>query len=83
MTKLHSSLDVAVEMWRDLEEFGRFGSKETFRKQLFQEFMRRSGAATLDEAVTVALVPLVPFCETTMASRRRGARSPKPRIPDR
>jgi hypothetical protein len=27
MTKLQSSVDVAVEMLRDLEEFGRSGSK--------------------------------------------------------
>ena len=34
MTKLQSSLDEAMEMLRDLEEFKRSGSKEAFRKQL-------------------------------------------------
>ena len=51
MTKLQSSLDVAIEMLRDLEEFERSGSKEAFRKQLREEFVRRSGAANLDEAL--------------------------------
>jgi hypothetical protein len=79
MTKLRSSVDVAVEMLRDLEEFGRSGSKEAFRKQLGEEFVRRSGAASLHEAVSVALGPLVPFC---MSSQKRSDRSPKPRKPD-
>jgi hypothetical protein len=83
MTEQQSSLDVAMEMLRDLQEFGRSGSKEAFRKQLCEEFVRRSGAASLDEAVTVVLVSLVPFCETTMPSRKRGVKSPKPRKPDR
>ena len=34
MTKLQSSLDVVMEMLRDLEEFERSGGKEAFRKQL-------------------------------------------------
>jgi hypothetical protein len=83
VTKVQTSLDVAIEMLRDLQEFGRSGSKEAFRKQLCEEFVRRSGAASLDEAVTVALVSLVPFCETAMASRKRVARSLRPRKPDR
>jgi hypothetical protein len=87
MTKPQSSVDEAVEMLRDLEEFKRSGGKEAFRKQLCEEFVRRSGAASLDEAVTAAFVSLVPLLhkpiETTMRSRKRGARSPKPRKPDR
>jgi hypothetical protein len=83
MTKLESPVDVAMEMLRDLEEFNRSSSKESFRKQLREEFVLRSGAANLDEAVTAALVSLIPFSETTMPSRKRGARSPKPREPDR
>jgi hypothetical protein len=85
MTKLQSPVDV-LDMLRDLEEFNRSGRKEAFRKQLFEEFMRRSGAASLDEAVTAAFVSLVPLLhkpiETTMPSRKRSARSPKPRKPD-
>ena len=54
MTKLQLSLDVATEMWRDLQEFGRSRSKESFRKQLYEEFVRRSGAASLDEALATA-----------------------------
>jgi hypothetical protein len=87
MTKLESPVDVAMDMLRDLEEFERSGSKETFRKQLCEDFVRRSGAANLDEAVTAALVPPVNLLhkpiETTMPSRKRGARSLKPRKLDR
>jgi hypothetical protein len=46
MTKLQSSLDVVIEMLRDLEEFERSGSKGAFRKQLREEFVLRSGAAS-------------------------------------
>ena len=51
MIKLQSSVDVAVEMLRDLEEFNQSGSKEAFRKQLREDFVRRLGAASLDEAL--------------------------------
>ena len=47
---MQSSVDVAVEILKDLEEFNRSGSKEGFRKQLRKEFVRRSGAVSLDEA---------------------------------
>jgi hypothetical protein len=87
MTKLQSPVDVAMEMLIDLEEFKRSGGKEAFRKQLCEEFVRRSGAASLDEALVTAMTSLVPLLrkpiETTMPSRKRGARSPKPRKPDR
>ena len=59
MIKLQSPADVAVEMLRDLEEFNRSGSKEAFRKQLREEFVRRSGAASLDEALTTAMTSLL------------------------
>jgi hypothetical protein len=84
MTKLHSSVDVALEMLRDLEEFNRSSSKEAFRKQLREEFVRRSGAASLDEALVMAVTPIL--CQTlgtTMSSRKRVARSPKTRKPGR
>jgi hypothetical protein len=87
MTKLELPVDVAMDMLSDLKEFNRSSSKEAFRKQLCEDFVRRSGAASLDEAVTAALVPLVRLLhkpiETTMPSRNRSARSPKPRKPDR
>ena len=82
MTKLQSPVDVAVEMLRDLEEFNRSGSKEAFRKQLREEFVRRSGAASLHEALATAMMSLVPLLhQTTDQSRKRVARSPKPRKP--
>ena len=65
MTKLQSPVDVAVEMLRDLEEFNRSGSKEAFRKQLREEFVRRSGAASLDEALATAMMSLVPLLRQT------------------
>src|SRR5262249_47646773 len=80
MTKLQSSLDAAIEMLRDLEELR--ASSEAFRKQLREEFVRRSGAASLDEALATALAPLVLFYEPTIR-RKASARSPKPRKPDR
>jgi hypothetical protein len=87
MRRLQSSLDVAMEMLRDLEEFKRSGSKEAFKKQLCEEFVRRSGAASPHEALAMALASLVPLLrkpiETTMPSRKRCARSPKPRKADR
>jgi hypothetical protein len=75
MNKLQSPVDVAIEV-RDLEEFKRSGSKEAFRKQLGEEFVRRLGAATLDEALAMSLVPLMR--QTRGQSRKRVARSPKP-----
>ena len=61
MAKPQSSLDVAMEMLRELEEFERSGSKEAFRKQLGEEFVNRSGAASLDEALATAIMSLVPL----------------------
>jgi hypothetical protein len=84
MNKLQSPVDVAIEMVRDLEEFKRSGSKEAFRKQLGEEFVRRLGAASLDDALAAAMMSLVPLMrETRGQSRKRVARSPKPRKPDR
>src|SRR5215475_8549689 len=79
MTNPQSSLDVVIEMLRDLEEFERSGSKEAFRKQLREEFVRRSGAASLDEALATTMTSLVPLLRQTLGSRKRVARSPKPR----
>jgi hypothetical protein len=66
MTNPQSSLDVVIEMLRDLEEFGRYGSKDTFRKQLREEFVRRSGAASLDEALATTMTSLVPLLRQTL-----------------
>ena len=82
MIKPQSPVDVAVEMLRDLEEFNRSGSKEAFRKQLREEFVRRSGAASLDEALMTAMTSLVPLLsQTSGPSRKPVATSPKPRKP--
>jgi hypothetical protein len=59
MTKPQSLLDAAIAIVRDLEEFKRSGSKEAFRKQLREEFLRRSGAASLDEALATAMASLL------------------------
>ena len=77
MTNPQSSLDVVVEMLSDLEEFERSGSKETFKKQLREEFVRRSGAANLDEALATTMTSVVPLLRQTLGSRKRIARSPK------
>ena len=71
-------------MVRDLEEFEKSGSKEGFRKQLREEFVRRSGAASLDEALATAMMSLVPLVHQTRGqSRGRVAKSPKPRKAER
>jgi hypothetical protein len=79
---MKSFLDEAMEIVKDLEEFKRSGSKEAFRKQLRDEFVRRSGAASLDEALATAMASVL--CQTLRMgglSRKRVARSPKPRKP--
>jgi len=82
MTKLQSAVDVAIETLRDLEEFKRSGSKDAFRQQLREEFVRRSGAASLDEALTTAMTSLLCLTPgTSGSSRKRVDRSPKPRKP--
>jgi hypothetical protein len=68
MTKLQSAVDVAIEMVRDLEEFKRSSSKDAFRQQLREEFVRRSGAARLDEALVTAMTSLVPTFDTRHAA---------------
>jgi hypothetical protein len=62
MTKLQTPVDVAMDMLRDLEEFERSGGKETFMKQLREEFVLRSGAASLDEALRKSMASLL--CQT-------------------
>ena len=64
MTKLQSSVDAAIATMTDLEQFKRSGSKEAFRKQLGEEFVRRLGAASLDEALAAAVTSLVTLHQT-------------------
>ena len=66
MTNPQSSLDAVIEMLRDLEEFKRSGSKEAFRKQLHEEFVRRSGAANLDESLATTMTSVVPLLRQTL-----------------
>ena len=79
MTKLQSSLDVVIEMLRDLEEFERSGGKEAFRKQLREEFVRRSGAANLDEALATTMTSLVPLLRQTLGKSAPIELRPRPR----
>ena len=82
MGKLQSSVDAAMEILKDLEEFKRSGSKEAFRKQLGEEYVRRLGGASVHETLATAIMSLVPLLhQTTGQSRKRVARSPKPRKP--
>ena len=65
-------------MVRDLEEFKRSSSKEAFRRQLGEEYVRRLGAASVDEALATAMMSLVPLVRQTRGqSQKRIARSPK------
>jgi hypothetical protein len=79
MIKLQSSLDVAMEMRRDLEEFTRSGNKEAFRKQLREEFVRRSGAASLDEALVTAMTSMVPLLRQTVGTSEPSRKRVAPR----
>jgi hypothetical protein len=82
MTK-QSFLDEAIEIWRDLEEFKRSGSKEAFRKQLGEEYVRGLGGDSVGEALARAMMSLVPLMRQTRdQSRKRVAKSPKSRKPD-
>ena len=66
MTNPQASLDVVIEMLRDLEEFKRSGSKDAFRKQLREQFVRRSGTASLDEALATTMTSVVPLLRQTL-----------------
>jgi hypothetical protein len=77
MTK-QSFVDEAVEILRDLKEFKTFGSKEAFRKQLGEEYVRRLGGASVHETLATAMMSLVPLVRQTRGqSAKRVARSPK------
>jgi hypothetical protein len=59
MNKQQSPVDVAVELLRDLEEFQRTGSKQALREALREEFVRRSGASSLEQALVMAMASLI------------------------
>ena len=69
-------------MLRELEEFKRSGSKEAFRKQLGEEYVRRLGGASVHETLATAIMSLVPLVRQMRGqSRKRVARLPKSRKP--
>ena len=59
MTKRRSAIDVAVRLLGDLQEAQRTGSKQAFREALREEFVRRSGASSLDQALAMAMTSLM------------------------
>jgi hypothetical protein len=75
MTKRQSPIDVALELLRDLENFQRSGSKQAFREELRERFVRRSGASSLDQALAMAMASLIRL--TNELPQHRG--SPKVR----
>jgi hypothetical protein len=58
MTKWQSAIDVAVRLLGDLQEAQRTGSK-AFREALREEFVRRSGASSLEQALAMAMTSLM------------------------
>jgi hypothetical protein len=54
MTKRQSAIDVAVGLLEDLQ-----GSKQAFRDALREEFVRRSGASSLEQALAMAMTSLM------------------------
>jgi hypothetical protein len=83
MTRLQSAVDVAIEILRDLEEFERSGNKEAFRKQLREEFVLRSRAASLDEALVTAMTSLVSALRQTPGPSRKPVATSNSREPGR
>jgi hypothetical protein len=65
MNKQQSPVDVAVELLRDLEEFERTGGKQAFREALREEFVRRSGASSPEQALVMALDSLIKELKST------------------
>ena len=59
MTKQQSAVDVAVGLLGDLQEAQRTGSKQAFREALREEFVRRSGASSLEQALAMAMTSLM------------------------
>jgi hypothetical protein len=65
MNKQQSSVDVAVELLRDLEEFQRTGSKEALRETIREEFVRRSGASSPEQALVMAMDAVIKELKST------------------
>jgi hypothetical protein len=65
MDKQQSPVDVAVDLLKDLEEFERTGSKQASREALRKEFVRRSGASSLDQALVMAMASLIKEFKST------------------
>ncbi len=59
MNKRQSPVDVVLDILRDLEDFQRTGGKEAFRQALREDFIRRSGAASLEQALSMAMASLI------------------------
>jgi hypothetical protein len=59
MTKRQSAIDVAVGLLADLQEAQTIGSKQAFREALREEFVRRSGASSLEQALAMAMTSLM------------------------
>jgi hypothetical protein len=51
--------------------------RDKIERQLREEFVRRSGAANLDEALATTMTSVVPLLRQTLGSRKCIARSPK------
>jgi hypothetical protein len=65
MNKQQSPVDVAEELIKDLEEFQRTGSKQTFREAIREEFVRRSGASSPEQALAIAMDSLIRELKST------------------
>jgi hypothetical protein len=59
MTKRQSAIDAAVGLLGELQEAQRTGSKQAFREALREEFVRRSGASSLEQALATAMTSLM------------------------
>jgi hypothetical protein len=82
MTKRQSAIDVAVGLLRDLQEAQGTGSKQAFREALCEEFVRRSGASSLEQALTMAMTSLmkeiIPELSEKRSNRKVGSVQKRP-----
>jgi hypothetical protein len=75
MTKQQSAIDVAVGLLGDLQEAQRTGSKQAFREALRENFVRRSGASSLDQALAMAMTSLIKELIPDLSEKRSNRRS--------
>jgi hypothetical protein len=81
MTKRQSAVDVAVGLLGDLQAAQGTGSKQAFREALREEFVRRSGASSLDQALALAMTSLMKELIPELSEKRSNRKVGSPQRP--